>query len=120
MTTQQAVSNMCGNTFGKGADIGINVSTTTTKENGETVRKSRSCIHIKQEPVSDEKHPSLENWLKDIHLSKILNNLIELGAEEVEDVLDLDDEDIAGLQLKKLQTKRFQRAITKLKENPSS
>ena len=55
MTTQQAVSNMCGNTFGKGADIGINVSTTTTKENGETVRKSRSCIHIKQEPVSDEK-----------------------------------------------------------------
>ena len=51
---------------------------------------------------------------------KILNNLIELGAEEVEDVLDLDDEDIAGLQLKKLQTKRFQRAITKLKENPSS
>ena len=117
MTTQQAVSNMCGNTFGAGADIGINVTTTTTKENGETVRKSLSSIHIKQEPVSDEKHSSLENWLKNIRLSKILKNLVELGAEDVEDVVDLDDEDIASLQLKKLETKRFQRAITKLKSS---
>lgn len=111
MTTQQAVSNMCGNTFGAGADIGINVSTTTKKENGETVRKSISSIHIKQEPVSDEKHLSLENWLKDIRLSKILNNLIELGAEDVEDLCDLEEEDIANLQLRKLEEKRFRRGL---------
>ena len=111
MTTQQTVSNMIGNTFGSGADIGINVSSTTTQENGETVRKSHSRIQIKQDPVVDKKDPALANWLKKINLSKILDALIELGAEEVEDLLDLEEEDIANLQLRKLQEKRFRRGL---------
>ena len=115
MTTQAAISNMVGNTFGSGADIGINVSTTTTKENGETVRKSHSSIHIKQDPVENESHSSLKNWLENIRLSKIFDALVELGAEEVEDLVDLDEEDITSLQLRKLEDKRFRRGIESLK-----
>ena len=108
MAAQSAVSNMNGNTFGAGAEIGINVSTTTTNEKGDKVRKSTSSISISQ-PA--KKVTALAQWLDNIHLSQLLPPLTELGAEEVEDLCDLDEEDIAGLQMKKLQEKRFRRAV---------
>ena len=63
--------------------------------------------------------PSLSEWLADpdVRLTKIAGKLADFGAEVVADLLDLDDEDINCLQLKKLEVKRLKRALKALKES---
>ena len=68
-----------------------------------------------EEREGSSKKAALEIWLKEKRLSRIFASLVDLGAEDTTDLLDLDDEDIAGLQLKKLEMKRFRRAIDELK-----
>ena len=63
--------------------------------------------------------PSLSEWLADpdVRLTKIAGKLADFGAEVVADLLDLDDEDINCLQLKKLEVKRLKRALKALIES---
>ena len=58
---------------------------------------------------------SLQQWLKDIHLPECLSTqLEEMGASRVIHLLDLDEKDITLLKLKKLEMKRFNRALKTL------
>ena len=109
MSTQQAISHITGNKFGNGT--GVSINTTTTTEDG--VRKSHSSIQIKTDTIP-ETQSTLEEWLKNIRLSRIFKTLVDFGAEDIEDLRDLDDDDFTSLQLKKLEMKRLKRAIEKL------
>ncbi|MCK5581534.1 MAG: hypothetical protein KAJ18_09720, partial [Candidatus Omnitrophica bacterium] len=66
----------------------------------------------KAKPVVVATHVSdLTRFCTEFKWTQILPQLIELGAESVEDLNDLDDEDFASLGLKKLAKKRFLRHI---------
>ena len=112
----QAISTVAGNTFGSGLNMNIVTETRVRKENGETVRVGHSEVNIKTEK-NELGHQALRAWLADIRVnSSVIGQLVELGAETVEDLVDLDAEDITSLDLKKLELKRFKAAIELLKE----
>ena len=95
----------------------MNIVTTTRvrKDNGETVRVGHSEVKIKTEKKELD-HQALRAWLVDIRVhSPVIGQLVELGAETVEDLVDLDADDITSLDLKKLELKRFTAAIEHLK-----
>ncbi len=111
-----ATSTISDNTFGSGLNLCVRTHSTTTDENGKKVTQGKSEIQIKQ-PGVQEKESSLDNWVAENRLpAQLVQALVELGAEGVEDLVDLDDEDIASLNLKKLQVRRFTRAINALRE----
>lgn len=51
--------------------------------------------------------PSLATWLQSLHLDKIRPKLELLGVVELADLSDMDDRELASLQLNKLQLKVF-------------
>ena len=50
-----------------------------------------------------------------VNLERIEEALSDLGASKAADLLDLEEEDIDGLGLKKLERKRFQRGLEQLR-----
>jgi hypothetical protein len=64
----------------------------------------------------------LESWLGAIKCGALLGPLQELGAEGVDDLLDLEPEDVTGLvtQLKKIQANKFNKALKSLQDGQSS
>lgn len=66
--------------------------------------------------VAAPKGTTLAQWLEANKMSALLKPLQEFGAETVDDLLDLDDEDLIDLEsgLKKLQIKRLRRRLKDL------
>jgi len=76
------------------------------------VKTAKPVAAAKAKPVVVATHVSdLTRFCTEFKWTQILPQLIELGAESVEDLNDLDDEDFASLGLKKLAKKRFLRHI---------
>ena len=110
MTTQAAVATMNKNSFGDGAKISINVSNSSKKkkDNEEKEESQAITVNLHQD---DE---TLTKWLDHLHLDHIFAKLKELGAEEIEDMTLLDEEDFNSLGLKKIQMKKLKRAIANI------
>jgi chemotaxis protein histidine kinase CheA len=66
----------------------------------------------------EEDDSSLVGWLKKNRLEFATEALIEAGAEEPNDLLELGEDDIADLGLKTLQRKKLQKAIIELSAPP--
>jgi len=113
MTTQAAVANTNGNSFGDGAKISINVSTNSKKKMPNEEKESSQAITLQFQNSEEDK--TLTKWLSAIHLDHIYNKLKELGVEEIEDTTLLDEEDLNSLDLKKIQMKKLKRAIANIK-----
>ena len=64
--------------------------------------------------------PSLEEWLGLKLFPLLCDELVSLGVDEVEDLLDLDDEDVVQLKgkLKKVQATQFDKKLVALAESP--
>ncbi len=110
MTTQAAVASMSDNSFGNGAQISINVSNRSKKKKGNEEKEESQAIAVNLRQ-DDE---TLTKWLGNLHLDHIFAKLKELGAEEIEDMTLLDEEDLNSLNLKKIQMKKLQRAIAQI------
>ena len=110
MTTQAAVASMSKNSFGNGASISINVSNSSKKKKDNEEKKESQSITVNLH----ENEQTLTKWLSVIHLGHIYNKLKELGAEEIEDMTLLDEEDFNSLDLKKIQMKKLKRAIANI------
>ena len=115
MSSQHSVSNVNGNLFGEGAKLDIKC--TNTRKVGENVQETTSHVIVDHTKPDDAGTNELIDWLKKIRLENILVGLTELGAEDLEDMLELEDDDLETLQLKKIPMKRLKRAIAKLEED---
>ena len=117
MTSQSAAANLNKNNFGEGAKVTITVSN-SSKKGDEKKAGSSSCAAIVINDSDDENNITLVKWLNNLHLDGICNKLEELGVSETEDMTLLDEEDLASLNLKKIEIKKLKRAIVKLRGSP--
>ena len=113
MTSQAAAASMCKNHFGNGAKINISVGTTAKK--GDE-KPATTTAAISMEVDTEEETVTLAQWLKKLRLDRIDTKLRDLGAEDVQDMPLLDEEDLQSLDLKKIEMKKLKRAIAKLEE----
>lgn len=113
MTSQAAAANFSKNTIGDGGHISINVTTTSKKNGKEKSESAATFINLNNE----DHDTTLVEWLKKLRLDKIFTKLQDLGVEDVEDALLLDEEDLQSLDLKKIEMKKLMRAIAKLEQN---
>ncbi len=112
MTTQAATASMHKNSFGDGASISINVSNSSKKKKDNEEKGESQAITLHLQDSNDDQ--TLTKWLSTLHLDHIYNKLKELGAEEIEDMTLLDEEDFNSLGLKKIQMKKLKRAIANI------
>ena len=71
-------------------------------DNEEKEESQAITLHL-QDSNDDQ---TLTKWLSTLHLDHIYNKLKELGAEEIEDMTLLDEEDFNSLGLKNIQMKK--------------
>ena len=114
MTSQAAASSLCKNHFGSGASINIRVGTSAKKDDDK--KPSTTTAAISMEVDTEEETVTLAQWLKKLRLDRIDTKLRDLGAEDVQDMPLLDEEDLQSLDLKKIEMKKLKRAIAKLEE----
>ena len=113
MTSQAAASSLCKNHFGSGASINIRVGTSAKKDDE---KPATTTAAISMEVDTEEETVTLAQWLKKLRLDRIDTKLRDLGAEDVQDMPLLDEEDLQSLDLKKIEMKKIKRAIAKLEE----
>ena len=66
---------------------------------------------------------TLEGWLRGQHLQRFLGALVEEGCEDIAFLRTMDDGDVAelcgGVGMKKMQTKRFVKAVAEIRASPA-
>ena len=83
-----------------------------------TPKRAALAEALLRRPLRQAAKNELLSFLEGHNLASAEASLRELGAEAAGDLLDLDDGDIAGLGLKKLELKRFARAVAALQGVP--
>lgn len=95
----------------------------TTKAPAKAPTKAPAPAHAKVSAPAHAKAPApvpaqdtLEEWLANIRLSNLCSALNDLGATVPVDLLDIDEDDVASLNLKSLEKKRLFAALSKLQD----
>jgi hypothetical protein len=102
------LSSHLGGTYVAGASSDSVLNARVVDDAGP-VNKAPNSRTLKDDPVEE-----LEVWLASIRLSHALGPLRSLGVELLEDLEYIDDEDVRGLALRKVEFRRFDRARKEL------